>query len=150
MSFGFSIGDFITVPSFAWQVYKSCKDSSDDFKSISGDVASMHIVLKETADYLSEQPLEPERRKQLDVLGKGCRDVLKDLEVLLKKYDSLGTQSQRTWDRVGWAFEDISSLRERLVCSTAMLTAFNTAITRYAPVYVLLCYVPDGTRCTKP
>jgi hypothetical protein len=134
MSFGFGVSDFITVPAFAWKVYKSCKDSSEDFRNISSEVVSLHIVLKETAEYLSEQNLEPDTEAQLNSLGKGCRDVLNDLEGLLTKYDSLGTKSQRVWDRLTWGLEDISAVRERLTSNIAMLTAFNTVLAKCVTV----------------
>ena len=131
MSFGFSIGDLITVSTLAWQIYKSCKDSSDDFKNLSSDVASLHIVLKESLEHIQEQDLDVERKESLVAVGKSCQDVLKDIESKLEKYDSLGTQSQRTWDRMRFGLEDISGLRDRLVCSTTMLSGINSAISRY-------------------
>jgi hypothetical protein len=54
MSFGFSVGDFVTISTLAWNVYKSCNDSCDEFKNISGEVVGLHIVLLETKDYLTE------------------------------------------------------------------------------------------------
>jgi hypothetical protein len=131
MSFGFSISDFVTISAFAWKIYKSCKDSSDGFKSISSDVAGLHIVLKETEENLSEQNLDADQERRLNDLCAGCNGVLKDLDSLLERYNSLGTKSQRTWDRMKWGLEDISDMRERLTSNTAMLTAFNTALTRY-------------------
>ena len=128
MSIGVSPSDFITIPTFAWTVYKACKESSDDFKHISTEVASLHIVLKETRDSLSEHILSRDQETRLDTLGKACYDVLKDLEDLLKKYESLGTQSQRTWDRMRWGLEPISDLRDRLISNTTLLTAFNSSL----------------------
>ena len=130
MSFGFSIGDFITVSSLAWQVYKSCKDSSDDFKTIANDVVSLHIVLKEIEEQYKEQTLERNQQVHLAKLTQNTRNVLKDLEALLEKYDSLGTQSQRTWDRMRWGLEDINKLKERLTSSTTMLSIFNSSLIR--------------------
>ncbi len=132
MSFGFSVSDFVTVPTFAWTVYKSCKESSDDFRNISTEVASLHVVLKETEECLAEHILDPDQERRLLVIGKGCNDVLKDLNKLLEKYESLGLQSQRTWDRMMWGLEDISKIRERLIANTNLLTAFNTILTRCA------------------
>ncbi|MCJ1398405.1 hypothetical protein MMC11_001603 [Xylographa trunciseda] len=129
MSFGFSVGDFVAVPTLAWQLYKACKDSSDDFKDVADAVASMHIVLKETAEYISSSSLDQAQQGRLNTVGEGCRNVLRDLEALLEKYKSLGTQSQRTWDRMRWGLEDVTNLKVRLQNSTAMLTALNTAIT---------------------
>ena len=131
MSFGFSISDFITVPALAWKLYLSCKESSDDFKNISGQVASLHIVLKETSEHLSEYNLAPDREAQLIGLGKQCYDVLKDIESLLDRYESLGAASQRTWDRMRWGFEDTSALRDRLMLNTTILATFNTTLTKW-------------------
>ncbi|KAH0534140.1 hypothetical protein FGG08_007266 [Glutinoglossum americanum] len=104
MSLGISIFDFFAIPNYAWQIYKACRSSSDEFNSIAAEVAALHIVLKETEEYVSGQAasLGPDREAQLIILGKGCREVLQDLERLLLRYESLGTQSQRTWDRMKW------------------------------------------------
>lgn len=95
MSFGVSFGDLVLASSLAWKVYKACKDSSEDFQRLSGDVASLHVVLKETEDYLGEfRDLDVSRVNRLRILADGCRDTLQDLEKLLRSYDNLGTQVQ--------------------------------------------------------
>jgi hypothetical protein len=131
MNFGFSISDFITVAALAWKLYISCKESSDDFKNISGEVGSLHLVLKEITEHLSEYNLAPDREAQLIGLGKQCYDVLKDVENLLNRYDSLGTASQRTWDRMRWGLKDTSALRDRLILHTTILATFNTTLTKW-------------------
>ncbi|MCJ1391369.1 hypothetical protein MMC18_004233 [Xylographa bjoerkii] len=152
MSFGFGVSDFVAVPTLAWQLYKACKDSSDDFKDVADAVASMHIVLKESAEYVSAPSLDQVQQERLTTVGEGCRSVLQDLEALLEKYKSLGTQSQRTWDRMRWGLEDITKLRERLQSSTATLTALNTAITNSSQARVerkldqLLTEIRSGRR----
>lgn len=130
MSFGFGIGDFITISTLAWRTYKSCKDSSDNFNSISSEVASLHIVLKEVEESLSGQTLSGSQETQLRTLGNGCNDVLNDLNMLVEKYNSFGTNSQRTWDRVKWGREDIQSIRERLISNITMLNTFNAILTK--------------------
>ena len=130
MNFGFSLGDFVTVPTLAWQVYKSCKESSDDFKSIAGDVAGLHIVLKEVEEQLEEHPFDEQRCSQLATLVEPCHTVLTQLESLIERYDGLGSKSQRTWDRLKWGLEDVSRLKERLLTSTAILAAFNTSLVK--------------------
>ena len=126
MSFGYGVSDIITTSALAWQIYRTCKDSSDDFKNISSEVASLHVVLKEVEDSLSSQSLNGGQEAQLIILNDGCSDVLKDLDKLLKKYHSLGTKSQRTWDRMKWDLEDTQAIRERLTSNVTMFNAFNT------------------------
>ena len=130
MSFGFSVGDFVAVPTLAWQVYKSCKDSSDDFKAVANDVVSLHIVLKEVEEQLKDQDLDEARQARLAQLSKNSHRVLTDLETLLNRYDNLSTQSQWTWDRMRWGFEDVNQIRLKLANATALLTAFNTSLVK--------------------
>jgi hypothetical protein len=95
MSFGVSFGDLVLASKLAWTVYKACKDSGESFQRLSGEVASLHVVLKETEDYLDEFPdLDTSRVNRLQILTSGCHGTLKDLEKLMRSYDGLGTQVQ--------------------------------------------------------
>jgi hypothetical protein len=127
MSFG-SATHVISVATLAWKVYKSCKEAPESFGHIAIDVASLHAVLKEVEETVFAQPLSPARQERLKTVGDGCYLVLKDLDRLVQKYESLGTQAKRTWDRMRWGNEDVSELRARLMSSTLLL---NTWI-RYA------------------
>jgi hypothetical protein len=132
MSFGVGADDIILIANLAWNLYKSCKDSSDEFKRISHEVASLHVVLKETEEYLEQSKgLSPTRDQRLGTLAGGCKDTLSELERLLDSYDSLGTQAQRTWDRMRWGLEDLSEVRTRIISNTTLLTAFNSQLARY-------------------
>jgi hypothetical protein len=124
MSFGFGIGDFIVLGQLAWKVYKSCKDAPESFKNISQEVLSLHAVLREVEENLSAQTLPVTRQANLETIGDGCRNVLEDLQSLVDKYENLGTQSKRTWDRMKWGYEDIAELRSRLTSNTVLLIAF--------------------------
>lgn len=129
MSFGVGVGDVILVSSLAWKLYKACKDSSEEFQQVSMDLMSLHAVLRETEDYLQEHSdLPASRVNRLQILCNGCNPVLTELEALFNKYESLGTQQQRTWDRMRFGLKDLTDLRARLVCSTTMLNAFNIAL----------------------
>ena len=124
MSFGYSISDFITLGQLAWTVYKSCKDAPESFGNISQEVLSLHVIIKEFEDNVSGQAMTAAQLTGLRTVGDGCRSVLRDLESLVAKYESLGTKSKRTWDRLAWGFKDIAELRARLTSNTVLLTAF--------------------------
>jgi hypothetical protein len=102
MSFGYSVGDFVAVGQLAWTVYKSCKEAPESFANISVEVLSLHVVLKEVEELLSDQNLPALKLDGLTIITNGYQDVLRDLEALTKKYESLGSKSKRTWDRVRW------------------------------------------------
>lgn len=136
MSFGTSIGDFIAVPVLAWHVYTACRDSSSDFAGLSNEVLLMHAALEDVEEYVKRHGLGAERVARLTLIGKGCNDVLKALEVTLAGYESLGSKSKglkerckRMRDRLRWAMETVGDFRMRLVSHTNMLTLFLASIT---------------------
>lgn len=133
MSSGIDTDHLSQVSALAWELYKACKDSSDEFKRISQEVASLHVVIKETEEYLSESKglSSPTREQRLATLIEGCDEVLKTLKRLLDGYDTLGTQAQRTWDRMRWGLEDLAEVRSKIISNTTLLTAFNTQLASY-------------------
>ncbi|KAI1329474.1 hypothetical protein F5Y16DRAFT_397392 [Xylariaceae sp. FL0255] len=48
-----SFGDLVVAAQLAWSV---CKDSGETFSRLSSEVASLHVVLKETENCLAETP----------------------------------------------------------------------------------------------
>jgi len=85
-------------------------------------------VLKETEDLLSEEALTLEKGENLQDIVEGCRCVLSDIEELLEKFNRLGSNSRRTFDRLRWSHEEASALRDRITASAGLLTAFNSAV----------------------
>jgi hypothetical protein len=131
MSFGFSVGDFVTLGQLAWNVYKSCKDAPQSFNNISQEVLSLSAVLREAEESFSGQTLTMATQEGLRTVRDGCHGVLEDLQSLLDRYESLGTQTKRTWDRVGWGSNDITELRSRLTSNIGLLTALIRLVYAY-------------------
>lgn len=119
-----AIGPVLSAARLAWTVYKACKAAPDSFNNISGEVLSLHAVLKEVEETLTGQKLSSARQARLGTITSGCGSLLEDIEAVVKKYESLGTQSKRTWDRLNWDSEQISQLRARLTSNTVLLSAF--------------------------
>ena len=126
--YGFGVGDFITVGTLAWTVYKSCKAAPESFKNIHLEVLSLQALTKEAEETVFKTPLTPERQARLAVVKDGCMAVLTDLDALVQKYESLGTKSKRTWDRMRWGNEDVDEIRARLNTHVTMLAAFIRSI----------------------
>ncbi|MCJ1249846.1 hypothetical protein MMC30_007072 [Trapelia coarctata] len=118
MSFGFSISDFITVPQYAWNVYKACRDSAEEFKELSNEVKPLHTVLSSSTNIASRGFLTTENAEALAALQKNCYNVLTDLLTQLDKYRSLGTPKKRLRDRMRWAAESVGDFRMRLISNT--------------------------------
>lgn len=124
VSFGYSVGDIVALGSFAWNIYKSCKDAPESFAGVRQETLSLHAVLKEIEEALGECQLQSSQQERLQTICDGCKSVLEDLSALIQKYQSLGAQSQRTWDRLRWGKEDVDSLRNRLTSNVVLLSSF--------------------------
>ena len=109
-----------------WYEANQCtgKESAESFRNISVEVLSLHAVLKESEETLLVPPPPPASEARLRVVLEGCSQVLNDLQSLVKKYESLGSKSKVTWDRMKWGKEDIAEIRARLTSNVTLLTAF--------------------------
>lgn len=130
MSFGYGVGDFLVVGQLCWRLYKRCKESPGNYAQLSTEVGALHNVLKETEELLSQQELTTAQQARLATCRQGCEQVLKDLNGILERYQSLGTKSQRTFDRLGYGMQDVNGIRLRLNLNVSMLDAFNNAYVR--------------------
>ncbi|KAK2759997.1 hypothetical protein FQN54_002733 [Arachnomyces sp. PD_36] len=127
MSFGFSVGDFVTLSSFAWKVYNTCKNSSNEFNFLTREINSLRIVLERTAECLAEHSPNANTAAEFHQLRSDYQEVLSHIDALLDKHRHLGKRrKRRLWDAVRWALEDTASIKESLLLYTSMLTALNT------------------------
>ena len=81
-------------------------------------------MLKECEETLFTGASPPANAERLEVIKEGCDKVLVDLQNLVEKYKSLGTQKKNTGDRMRWANEDIAELRARLTSNITLLNVF--------------------------
>ncbi|KAM0794814.1 hypothetical protein BDR22DRAFT_781866, partial [Usnea florida] len=125
MSFGYSVGDVLAVGQLCWKVYKKCKDSPGNYAELATEVGALHNVVKETEELLSQQALSSKQEDKLLTCRQGCESVLKDLDGLLIKYETLGTNARWTFDRMGFGMQDMKDIRLRLISNVSMLDAFN-------------------------
>lgn len=134
MSFGFSLGDFLSVAQLAWRITQACCESGSDFAELQSEALSMHTVLNATQDVLERARPTTAQVERLLVVGKGCRDVLIQVDAILKKYRSLGSSQRRLRDKLRWHVEKKGNVRIRLMSHTTMLASINSTITQYVHV----------------
>ena len=127
MSFGYGIGDFLVVSKLAWDVYTAYKDAPGDFRNISDEIKSLHIIINRDKDKLQDKILNSDEQMELREILQGCTNVLGDLDKLRTKYMGLGSDqssSSRAIGRIKWSQENIAELRARLTSNTMLLNAF--------------------------
>jgi hypothetical protein len=130
MSVGIGLGDFIAIPKFAWEVWQSCKNAKGEFKAAATEVSGVYMVLQEIDESRRQLQLTEPQERRLKYLGAGCMDVLKELEEILARYRSLGTDAPGKFDRLAWGKEEVESIRQQLINHTSLLTTFNTSVTK--------------------
>ncbi|KAH6690811.1 hypothetical protein BKA61DRAFT_286451 [Leptodontidium sp. MPI-SDFR-AT-0119] len=137
MSFGFSLGDFITVIELANKTRKEFVDAPSQFNAISDEVRSLSIVLLDIEVVLSDRELRNEQEAELKQLANGCRNILNQLEHTLDEYSelksghgSVSKRVKRVWKRLKWEPEDIKQLRSRINTNIGLLNAFTSRLTR--------------------
>ena len=127
MSYGYGVGDFIAVSKLAWDVYNAYKDAPEDFRNISDEIKSLHIIVERNKVKFQDKTRTPDEQVQLRDILQGCTNVLEDLDKLHTKYMRLGSaqgSSSQVIDRIKWTQENIGELRARLTSNTTLLNAF--------------------------
>ena len=117
------------------------------FETISMELESLLCVLDEAAETQLSHPLTPQRAARLNTILAGFSSVLRDLQYVVGKYQSLGTNDKSAWDQLKFGNEDIAEIRSRLVMNMSFLTTFrrfdfwptypSTSLTRLMPVLLL-------------
>ena len=135
MSFGFGIGDFITVTQVAWSTYVALRDASEDFDGFASEVHSLYSALM----CLRDEARSPSSILQFAATQKiaGLKDVMGNCEISL-----LGLQKQakavcllpsrdkrQFWDKFRLAFKDKQGPRDRIAIHTASINMFLSSLT---------------------
>ena len=103
MSFGFGVGDFLAVSRLALDVYTAYKDAPQDFRNISDEIKSLHIITDSHKDELQDKTLSADDERRSREILQGCLNVLGDLDELRDKYMGLGLaqgSSSQALDRI--------------------------------------------------
>ena len=129
MSLGGSVGDIMAISGLAIKVYTAYKDAPGDYRNISDEVKSLHIIIDKAVQHLRDPTLSNNYRQEGQDVLTGCQNVLKDLDALIVKYNSLApantsTSTSRAIDRVKLSSEDIATLRSRLISNISLLNGF--------------------------
>lgn len=133
MSFGFGVGDFFAVGELTWKVFRACKSAPGEFQELSRELSSLHTILLELQDEAKSpnsllRRRGSKRKPELDLLIQNISGVLEEIEDLVTRYQSLGRDQKRTWDRVGFATQDLTGLRTQLSFHTNGINLFIASL----------------------
>ena len=129
------MGDIMVVSRLALKVIVAYKGAPGDYRNISDEVESLHIIIKKAAQHFKSTTLSDNSRQEGQKVLKGCQNVLEDLDTFMEKYNSLasssaGTSAGHVLQRMKLGAsqvlgtEDIATLRARLTSNTTLLNGF--------------------------
>ena len=125
MSLGCSVGDVMAISVLALKVHKAYKDAPGDYRNISDEVKSLHIIINKAAKHLDSTTLSDSNRQEGQEVLNGCRNVLEVLDALIIKYNSIASAGTgQVIQRIKLGGEDIATLRARLTSNTTLLNGF--------------------------
>ncbi|OQE20243.1 hypothetical protein PENFLA_c017G09099 [Penicillium flavigenum] len=141
MSFGFSLGDFISVFTLANKLRKDFVGAPSQFNSISKEVRGLAIILQDVDIQLLGHDINDRQQKQLAEISHSCGILLNELQDAMERYKvveysgtSIHKKARSIWKRISWEPEDISELRGRLMSNVMLLQSFESAISRQTMV----------------
>jgi hypothetical protein len=131
MSFGFGVGDFVTVSSLTIALYKAFKNAPVEFVEISHQLQSLHIVIAELKEQ-AEQDQSPlnqngaRRQRELFEIRDNLLETMKELQDLHKRFERMGRIS---WSRFQLGQENLAAIRGKLTVQISALNAFMGSLT---------------------
>ena len=125
MSFGFGVGDILAISELAVKVYTAYNDAPDEYKHIAEEVKSLQIMINKATQHFESTTLSDNDRQEGQEVLKGCQSVLRDLNSLIEKYNSLAMANKsQVFKRVQLGTEDVTALRVRLATNATLLSSF--------------------------
>ena len=135
MSFGFSASDAVLFGQLAWKTFQNSRKACGEHDELTREASSLHVVI----DRLEKEVSKPESpinrpgdrcKEELQAIVRGCETVLKLLNRVLEKYNTLSEKERsvkKLWQSVRFGngeLADIRDLREKLTYYTSALSLF--------------------------
>jgi ankyrin repeat protein len=127
MSFGFGVGDFITVSGLALKLYNNFKDAPGELSEVGRQLQSFHIAVANLADQAKDEssPLNQiatAQRLELNALCENVRTTMTELEDLHQKHQGMKRISM---SRFKLGVKNLAPIRGKL---TTQILAVNTFV----------------------
>ena len=135
MSLGFSVSDAVLFGQLAWKTLQNSRKACGQHDELTREVSSLHVVIHRLEKEVSypESPINrpgDRCKEELQAIVGGCETVLKLLNRILEKYNTLSEKERsvkKLWQRVRFGngeLADIRDLREKLTYYTSALSLF--------------------------
>ncbi|KAL8795074.1 MAG: hypothetical protein Q9195_002371 [Heterodermia aff. obscurata] len=138
MSFGYSTSDAVILVQLAWNTVQNSRKAVGEHDQLAREASSLHIVLRRLEKEWASPGSPINRpgdtcREELDLIVAGCSDVLRKLDSILIKHNSLTKKEKsgrKLWDcwRFGSKRVYLQELRSKLCFYTTTTVGFLNMI----------------------
>lgn len=126
----FSAREVILIAQTAYKIYNAYRKSPREFQVLAREGLTLEVALKSAVEEAEKtfpgDQLSTQYRTRLAHLAIGAKELLNELDALLKKYESLLTNKYSKWDRLLFGKEDVEKLRGRIAFHAAAIHGFQT------------------------
>lgn len=101
MSFGSSIGDFIEIGKFAYNLWEGCSNAPGDYNEIAQLCRNISIALDSCRPNDPHTILHEQQSNTIKILTTECKTTLEELQSILNKHENL-TPAKNLGQRIGF------------------------------------------------
>lgn len=119
----------MTITQLAWTTYHACKNAAGEYHKLSDEVKNLHIAL----DRLKDEAEKPGSLVRLDIerhsrttrrIWCNCDDVLREVDEVIHKHESLGTNKKKLRDRLQFSAKDLGDIRSKIAAHTNVINVY--------------------------
>lgn len=134
MSFGFSVGDFLTVIGLVTQLRKDFADAPSQLRDLSAELKTFSILLQDAEVDLGANEVDSRQLETLESTLSSARDFLKDLQKFIDDNKevpkSTGSKARvslrRIWKRLNFDQQEVSKFRHQIISIISGLQLFTS------------------------
>lgn len=116
-----------TIRPIAQSLYSSLFTSSEIFSQVRNEIGLLVTVLNATEEHAKKAHAESLCSSELKKALDNCKDALSELSKLKEHFDSVGPQTQVTWERMDWSKTELTNIKLSL---SLYIQVLNTLIAR--------------------
>ncbi|KAF8860299.1 hypothetical protein BDZ45DRAFT_672611 [Acephala macrosclerotiorum] len=135
MSFGYSVGDFLSLTKLAWDVVQNTQRACGEHAALTRDLLGLHTVVQRLELEVSNPQSLLNRKddnpqEEIARLATDCNKLLQIMTRILEKYKELSDEGRSVtqfWQKVRFGnggMQDMKDLRLKILTCTSAITLF--------------------------
>jgi hypothetical protein len=140
MSFGYGVGDFLSILQLAKQIVEACLDGPPEFRELSREIQSFEVVINR----ISSDAKNPQsrlnrkgagRKKDFDQIVENCKITMEEIGTYVDKHSSIARSDggatgaiRKAWSSYQVGSEDLNNMRGKLIFWVSCINSFLSSL----------------------